>query len=47
MSPDAPKASYQDVDLILRLYEMRRTNQRNSGFLSRFLSRPPKADKAE
>lgn len=24
MSPDAPKASYQDVDLILRLYEMRR-----------------------
>jgi hypothetical protein len=24
MSPDAPKATYQDVDLILRLYEMRR-----------------------
>ena len=24
MSPDAPKPTYQDVDLILRLYEMRR-----------------------
>ena len=24
MSPDVPKATYQDVDLILRLYEMRR-----------------------
>jgi len=24
MSPEAPKATYQDVDLILRLYEMRR-----------------------
>src|SRR5215467_12782852 len=24
MSPDAPKPTYQDIDLILRLYEMRR-----------------------
>lgn len=27
MSPDAPKATYQDVDLILRLYEMRRESR--------------------
>ena len=27
----------------VRLYEMRRQNERNSGFLSRFLSKPPKA----